>query len=41
MKWGLMSHTSRRMDDSGSEGDLNDGGLDQEVSEEKFRFFLW
>ena len=34
-KWGFMSHTSRSMEDSGAEADLNCGGLDQEVSEEK------
>ena len=29
-------HTSRSMEDSGAEGDLNCGGLAQEVSEENF-----
>jgi hypothetical protein len=31
----LMGHPSRNMEDSGAEGDLNCGGLAQEVSEEK------
>ena len=34
-KWGLMGQSSRKMKDSGAEGDLNCGGLAQEVSEEK------
>jgi hypothetical protein len=33
--WGLMGHPRRNMGDSGAEGDLNCGGLAQEVSEEK------
>ena len=33
--WGLMSHSSRSMEDSGAEG-LNCGGPDQEVSEKNF-----
>jgi hypothetical protein len=30
-----MDHPSRNMEDSGDEGNLNCGGLDQEVSEER------
>ena len=26
-KWGLMSHTSKSMEDSGAAGDLNSGSL--------------
>jgi hypothetical protein len=33
-KWGLVGHISRSMGGSGTEGDLNCGGLAQEVSEE-------
>ena len=39
-KWGLMGHPSWSMADSGTEGDLNCGGLAQEVSEEK-NFNMW
>ena len=35
-KWGLMGHPSRSMEDSGAEGDLNYGGLAQEISEKNF-----
>ena len=31
----LMGHSSRNREDSSAEGDLNCGGLAQEVSEEK------
>ena len=35
-KWDLVGHhSSRTMEDSGAEGDLDYAGLDQEVSEEK------
>ena len=34
-----MDHTSRSTEDSGSEGDLNCGGLAQEVSEENI--IIW
>ena len=34
-KQGLMGLPSRNMDDIGADGDLNPGGLDEEVSEEK------
>ena len=34
-KWSSEGHTSRSMEDSGAEGDLNCGGLAQVVSEEK------
>ena len=35
-----MDHPSRNMEDVIAEGDLNDGGLAQEVSEEK-SFVCW
>jgi hypothetical protein len=34
-KWSLRGHPSRSHEDSGAEGNLNSGGLAQEVSEEK------
>ena len=34
-KLGLMGHCSRRVEDSGAEGDLNCRALDQKVLEEK------
>jgi hypothetical protein len=34
-KWGLLDHTSRNMENSGAEGDLNCEGPAQGVSEEK------
>ena len=34
-KLGLVNHSSRKMEDIDAEGDLNCGGLAQEVSEEK------
>ena len=33
-KWGLIGRTSRSIEDSGAEGDLNCGSLAQETSEE-------
>ena len=35
LKFCIMSHSSRNMEDSGAEYDLNCGFLDQEVPEEK------
>ena len=35
-KWGLINHSSRNVEDSCIEGDLNCGGLAQEVSKENF-----
>ena len=35
----LMGHTSRNMEDSVAEGDLNYGALDQEVSEKRMWLF--
>ena len=31
-KWGLVGHPSRNIEDTGAEGELNSGGLAQEVS---------
>ena len=38
-KWGLMDHTNRNMEASVVEGDLNCGGLAEEISEEKI--IMW
>ena len=35
VKWDLMVHQGRNMEDSVAEGDLNSGGLAQGFSEEK------
>jgi hypothetical protein len=36
-KWALTGQSSRSMEDSGAESDLNCGDLAQEVSEKNFR----
>ena len=32
-RWGLLGHTNRSIEDKGADGDLNYGGLAQEISE--------
>lgn len=39
VKWGLMGHLNRNMEDIGVNGDLNSVGLAQEASAEKFSMF--
>ena len=34
-KWGLVSHSSRNLEEIGAECDLNSGDLAQKISEEK------
>ena len=39
-KWDLVSHPSRNMEDTGTEGDLNSWGLAQEVPKKR-NVFMW
>lgn len=39
-RWGLLSHSGRNKEDSGTKGDFNCGGLAQGVSEDR-NFNLW